>query len=435
MDLLLPKKTSTLRKRASLSFLFHSQKPTFAILQEGPPRYYDFIDTPVLFRPSSQFIDRQKISRELEADIRAACSLLVYRVERGVPSRATKHMSSLPEKSTVTSADKSSATRPQIECKYSGPNVGPEAAALAGIHDSGVGLTQQPSRQTMRVLKSSQSDKPSGLGAGLNPPAGQERCTTSCSAPPDPISTERRSSHPSVSSPKQPEMQSMAGVAAVGHPQAPPNQDTRNFLADDSKSPSLDTVEDSADDVEVFLNPDATLMATGVASFSSPETLLNLSSPDARASDNQPSRWSHSAGSCTTQTDPRQMVGLGTTAVPDPEQQAGIIVDSNGYMHVMSAEEESQRNMHLQQAVMAKMQSGTGLDQARSTEPESAAKRPNTSTQRPQSRLHSAWSAKTRSTVSKWRSRFDEPQSEKPAGMGFFQKIATFFGKRRAQAV
>ncbi|KAI9040202.1 uncharacterized protein KD926_008526 [Aspergillus affinis] len=432
MELLLSKKTSTLRKRASLSFLFHSQKPTFAILQ-GPPRYYDFVDTPVLFRLSSPFIDRQKISRELEADIRYACSLLVYRVERGVPSRATKQMSSLPEKSTVTSANKSSATKPQIESKYSGPNVGPEAAALAGIHDSGVGLTQQPSRQTMRVLHSSQSDKSSGSGAGSNPPAGQERCTTSYSAPPDPTSTERRSSHPSVSSPKQPEMQSMVGVAAIGHTQGPPDQDTRNFLADDSKSPSLDTVEDVSDDVEVFLNPDATLMATGVASFSSPETLLNLSSPDARASDNQPSSWSHSAGSCTTQTDPTPMVGLGTTTVPAPEQQAGIIIDSNGYMHVMSAEEESQRNVHLQQAVMAKMQSCTDLNQtaqaqAQSTEPESATKRPH-------SRLHSAWSTKTRSTMSKWRSRFDEPQSEKPAGTGFFQKIATFFGKRRAQAV
>lgn len=279
----------------------------------------------------------------------------------------------------------------------------------------------------MRVLKSSQSNKPSQLGAKPHPPAGQERCTTSCSSRPGTTSTEKKSINPSTSCPEQTEMQSMVGVAAVGHPQ-PPDQDTKDFLADDSKAPSFATAEEGADDVEVFLNPDASLMATGVASFSSPETLLNLSSPDARASDNQPSRWSQSTGSCATQIDQPHIVGPGTT-VQEPNPQAGVIIDSNGYMHVMTAEEESQRNMHLQQAVMAKMKSGlvatTGSD---------STKRPDTSDKRPQSRLHSAWSSKTRETISKWRSRFEEPQSNKTTG-GFFQKVSNFFGKRRAQAV
>ncbi|PLB43211.1 hypothetical protein P170DRAFT_74171 [Aspergillus steynii IBT 23096] len=433
MELLLSKKSSTLKKGTSLSFLFHSQKPTFTRLPEGPTRYYDFVDTPDIFRPSS-VVDRQTISRKVEAEIRDSCLLLVHRVGQGVPSRATKSMNSRLEKSTVTSEEGLSATKPQIESQYTKPNVGPEAAALAGIHDSGVGLTQQPSRQTMRVLQSSQSDKPSDLGAKVNTAVNQERCATSCSAPLDTKSTERRSSFPSVSSPKQPEMESLAGVATIGHPQ-PPDQDTKNFLADESQSPSLDTTADGSDDMEVFLNPDATLMATGVASFSSPETLLNLSSPDGRASDFQPSRWSQSTTSCTTQADHPPVIGLGTTAVKDTEHQAGIIIDTNGNMHVMSAEEESQRNMHLQQAVMAKMKAGRDVDPVHPAARPIESKRPDTSSQRPQSRLHSAWSSKTRGTLSKWRSRFDEPQSDKTATPGFFQKIATLFGKRRAQAV
>lgn len=226
----------------------------------------------------------------------------------------------------------------------------------------------------------------------------------------------------------------MTGVAVIGHPQ-PPNPDTKSFLADENQSSSPDTKVDETDDTEVFLNPDATLMSTGVASFSSPETLLNLSSPDGRASDNQPSRWSQSTVSCTTQGEQTQVIGLGTTAIKDAENRAGVIIDSNGYMHVMSAEEESQRNEHLQQAVMAKMQAGRAADPVQLPADATDSKRPETSSQRPQSRLHSAWSSKTRETMSKWKSRFDEPASEKAAGAGFFQKIATLFGKRRAQIV
>ncbi|KAA8647648.1 uncharacterized protein ATNIH1004_006342 [Aspergillus tanneri] len=288
------------------------------------------------------------------------------------------------------------------------------------------------------MLQSSHSDKPSDLGElKESSPADQRQYSTIA---PNTKYTGRRISQTPTSSSGQTQMQSMTGASAIGHAQTP-DQDTMNFLASAGKSPPSSSGDDRPDDVEVFLNPDATLMSTGVASFSSPETLLNLPSPDFESSSNNaPSRQSQPNISSDTQVDETQMIGLGTSGIEKSEHQPGIIIDRTGYMHVMTVEEETERNKQLQQAVMAKMKSVPASPEslnAQNAQPnKNMAKRPCTSDKRPQSvasRLQSSWSSKTGGTLSKWKCRSEVPTNSQSQRPTLFQKIARFFGERRIQ--
>ncbi|PYI31532.1 hypothetical protein BP00DRAFT_168614 [Aspergillus indologenus CBS 114.80] len=179
-----------LKKRTSFSFLFgsKSQKPTFALhddnLDDQPPRYYDLSPQ----KPNENAIarneaeddeddllsTRQELSPELEAQVRYACSLLVYRIEQGIssnycPNRAKEAAAARKKRiSTITAistlSGSSAAAAAQVEAKYllssttkklrSGMigRFGNGIFARDGSekHDSGVGLTQQPSIATMR---------------------------------------------------------------------------------------------------------------------------------------------------------------------------------------------------------------------------------------------------------------------------------------------
>ncbi|RAH75847.1 hypothetical protein BO86DRAFT_405210 [Aspergillus japonicus CBS 114.51] len=177
-----------LKKRTSFSFLFGSKKPTFALhddnLDDQPPRYYDLSPQ----KPNENAIarneaeddeddllsTRQELSPELEAQVRYACSLLVYRIEQGIssnycPNRAKeaaaarkKRISTITATSTLSGS--SAAAAAQVEAKYLLSSTtkklrngmigrfgnGIFARDGSEKHDSGVGLTQQPSIATMR---------------------------------------------------------------------------------------------------------------------------------------------------------------------------------------------------------------------------------------------------------------------------------------------
>ncbi|RAL14432.1 uncharacterized protein BO97DRAFT_476725 [Aspergillus homomorphus CBS 101889] len=182
-----------LKKRTSFSFLFGSNRPTFALHNESPedqpPGYYDVPpkkeNKPAAPQMASEEDEdtlhstRQELSSELEAQVRYACSLLVYRIEQGIssnysPNRAKavaaarrKRVSAVTATSTISGCDTAAAA--QIETKYllssttkklrdgvMGRLGGGIFARDGGIsidgekHDSGVGLTQQPSIATMR---------------------------------------------------------------------------------------------------------------------------------------------------------------------------------------------------------------------------------------------------------------------------------------------
>ncbi|RAH66026.1 uncharacterized protein BO66DRAFT_474507 [Aspergillus aculeatinus CBS 121060] len=177
-----------LKKRTSFSFLFGSKKPTFALhddsLDDQPPRYYDLSpqkhnENAIARNEAEEDEDnllstRQELPSDLEAQVRYACSLLVYRIEQGIssnycPNRAKeaaaarkKRISTIAATSSLSGS--SAAAAAQVEAKYLLSSTtkklrngmigrfgnGIFARDGSEKHDSGVGLTQQPSIATMR---------------------------------------------------------------------------------------------------------------------------------------------------------------------------------------------------------------------------------------------------------------------------------------------
>ncbi|KAB8264079.1 hypothetical protein BDV32DRAFT_92284 [Aspergillus pseudonomiae] len=433
MESILRRKGTSMNRRGSISQLLHIQKPTFSVLQEQPTRYYDFVDSPGYNEPSSPSTHRQYISPELESDIRYACSLLVYRIERGVPSPPANQSSKPSTRMGNEKGEHSSAgqgtTEPQIDSKYFSPKVGAEVAALKDKLDSGVGLTQQPSRQTMRLLKSSHSDAcPDSAERTSGSLLSQVRSTTSGS---DTSRTETPNSQSLVKGPPLERVQSMMG-SPIGATQTK-DQDTMSFLAGMCNS-GLST--DEALEEEVFLNPDLGLDSNGIPSFTSPSAFLSSTSP------------SFGVSSGLTQGRQPELIAQprllgerpGTTAGLDSPQsgkggnEPGVIIDGNGFAHILTVAEEAQRNLDLQQAVMAKMKANAtdSNSNALPQTPKQALlhKNPQSEHQTIPSRHQTSWSHRSKATTLNWKPHTETPSSSnnKP---NLFQKITGFFKTRR----
>ncbi|KAB8220343.1 hypothetical protein BDV33DRAFT_203429 [Aspergillus novoparasiticus] len=424
-----------MNRRGSISQLLHIQKPTSSIFQEQPTRYYDFVDSPGYNEPSSSSAHCQYISPELESDIRYACSLLVYRIERGVPSPPANQSSKPSTRMGSERRDQSNAaqdrTVPQIDSKYFSPKVGAEVAALKDKFDSGVGLTQQPSRQTMRLLKSSHSDaRPDSNERTPGSLLSQVRSTTSGS---DTSNAEDPNSQSLVKESRQGGKQSMMGNP-IGDAQTK-DQDTMSFLAGTSNSgPSS---EEALDDMEVFLNPDVGLDSNGIPSFTSPSTFLSSTSPSFGVSSGltQSRQPEIIAQSRFLGDRPGTKAGLDPSQSGKGENEPGVIIDGNGFAHILTVAEEAQRNLSLQQAVMAKMKANVAESNSNAL-PQTPKqvllrKEPQSEHQPTPSRLQTSWSHKSKATTLNWKSRTETPSSSnnKPT---FFQKIAGLFKTRRA---
>ncbi|KAL3442189.1 hypothetical protein BJX65DRAFT_227651 [Aspergillus insuetus] len=357
MDVRLSKKTA-LKRRASLSLLFGSQKPTFAALNDKPTRYYDFVDTPALRKPATPLIDRQDIPPELESKIKYACSLLAYRVEQGVPSPPRTQVQ---RRTTRAGFGEQMPAKAQLESKYSVSKMGTQTG-----YDSGVGLTQQPSMQTMRVLNSRSGDaSDSGDTRTVSIFSNTTRTGTSCS--------NTSAINSTTQSPKQNgnELQSMTGEDVPGQAQYQ-DCDTKAFLTEASQPLSSHPMTNISghspsttnNRVEVFLNPDTTT-TTNLSSetlSSHPSPSLGLSRVPAHQC--QPSNLRDSYQAQEPDQEEGQdanIIGLGTTCTnnePHHGRSRSIIIDSDGRARLLTPDEESQRNKALQQAVLAKMTSG-----------------------------------------------------------------------------
>ncbi|KAB8078432.1 hypothetical protein BDV29DRAFT_166365 [Aspergillus leporis] len=297
-------------------------------------------------------------------------------------------------------------------------------AAMKDKHDSGVGLTQQPSRQTMRVLQSSHSDEQfdsddRAPGSLLS----QIRSNTSAS---DTSYAEDSNSQPPIESSRQDEKQSMMGNI-MGDVQMK-DQDTVSFLAGASKSSS--TADGASDDVEVFLSPDGVFESSGVPSFTSPLTSLSSNSASFGVSSNFTSnRQSQINDKSRFFGDrPVTMASVELSQSNEDGHQPGVIIDSNGLTHILTVEEEAQRKLDLQQAVMAKMSAGAvgPNSNAAPESPQQASTHtiPPPTLQSIPSRLQNSCSF--RSKTSTWETL------SSPKKPSIFQKIAGFFRKRRA---
>ncbi|OGM50205.1 hypothetical protein ABOM_001086 [Aspergillus bombycis] len=435
MESILRRKGTTMNRRGSISQLLHIQKPTFSVFQEQPTRHYDFVDTPGYNEPSSPSTHRQYISPELESDIRYACSLLVYRIERGVPSPPATQSSKPSTRMGNEKGEQSSAgqdrTVPQIDSKYFSPKVGAEVAALKDKLDSGVGLTQQPSRQTMRLLKSSHSDaRPDSDERTAGSLFSQVRSTTSGS---DTSYTENPNSQSLAKDPPQDRIQSMMGNP-IEDTQTK-DQDTMSFLAGTCNSGR--STDEALEDLEVFLNPDVGLDSNGIPSFTSPSTFLSSTSPNTGVSSGltQSQQPGLIAQSRLLEERPGAMAGLDPSQSGKGENEPGVIIDGNGFAHILTVAEEAQRNFNLQQAVMAKMKANT-VESNSNALPQTPKqvllrKDPQSEHQEIPSRLQTSWSHRSKATTLKWKPRTETPSSsnDKP---NLFQKIAGFFKTRRA---
>ncbi|KAE8142272.1 hypothetical protein BDV38DRAFT_278440 [Aspergillus pseudotamarii] len=435
MESLLRRKGTSMNRRGSISQLLHIQKPTFSLLQEQPTRYYDLVDSHGYNEPSSPSTHCQYISPELESDIRYACSLLVYRIERGVPSPPANQSSNPSTRLGSEKRDHSSAaqegTVPQIDSKYFSPKVGAEVAAMKDKLDSGVGLTQQPSRQTMRLLKSSHSDARSDSDERTSGSlCSQVRSTTSGS---DTSNAEESNSQSPVKDSPQDEKQNMMG-SSIRDAQTK-DQDTMSFLAGTCNSGL--TSNEALEDMEVFLNPDVGLDSDGIPSFTSPSTFLDSTSPSFGVSSGL--TQSGQPGPITQSRflgdRPGTMAGLDRSQSGQSENEPGVIIDGNGVARVLTAAEEAQRNLNLQQAVMAKMKSNV-VESSTNALPQTPKqaflhKNPQSEHQPIPSRLETSCSHKSKATTPNWKSHTEtiSPSNNKPT---LFQKITGLFKKRRA---
>ncbi|KKK26558.1 hypothetical protein ARAM_002961 [Aspergillus rambellii] len=436
MDLF-TKTGTTLKKRASLSFRLGLQKPTFATLNEEPTRYYDFVDTPVLFRPSSPLIERQEISPELESNIRYACSLLVYRIEQGVPSpHRHRPATAMSPRGSVEDL----RIKAQLESKYLAPKVGPEVAARKGKYDSGVVLTQQPSIQTMRALHSRSGEPSESEDNRTGSVFSNSRTGTSCSSTNTSYSPGRSWTSPAVSSPKQNAMLSMTGGNVMGCVQQE-NYDTKAFLSSSLKSEASPEDDSVSEDIEVFLDADTSTDEDGAPLFSSPQALNNASPSLGITKDPKSKRQSTLRDQPTESSiQESNLIGLGASGLEQSINPPSIIIDSRGRTHILTAEEETQRLEDLQQAVMAKMETGLiKSNPIRHPLPSQCenAKDQNGTNSRPRSsafRLKSSWPAKTSNKTAPFNQKVQFQQTittTTAAQQSVFKKLASFFFSER----
>ncbi|KAF7593802.1 hypothetical protein BBP40_010859 [Aspergillus hancockii] len=282
----------------------------------------------------------------------------------------------------------------------------------------------------MRLLQSSQSDE--RLDSIKRTPGSLFSQIRSNASGSDTSYTDDPSGQSPIKGPQQDEKQSMMG-STMGDVKSK-DQDTVSFLAGAEKSsPSAD---DASDDVEVFLSPDGAFESSGVPSFTSPLTLLTSNATSfGVSSDFTSNRQSQLNEKSRFLGDRPATMELSQpdNDDDDDDRQPGVIIDSNGLSHTLTAEEEAQRKLDLQQAVMAKMNSGTIVPNSNAqpkspTQPSTHAIPPPKRQSMP-SRVQTSWSSKSKTSSWKWKSRTEPPSPTKPT---VFQKIAGFFRKRSA---
>ncbi|KAL4801029.1 hypothetical protein BDV19DRAFT_7167 [Aspergillus venezuelensis] len=374
MDTILSK--TALKRRASLTLLFGSQKPTFAApaLDARSPRYYEFVDTPLTPNPKVQspFIDRQEIVPELESKVRHACSLLAYRIEQGVPSPPQcKHRAS--RDGSIGHDSCPIPVKPQLNSRLPSSNTitGGEGSFITG-YDSGVGLMQQPSRQTMRILHSRGGDAYDSAKTRSSAQSvfSNARTGTSCSNTSGVNSTDLSCTQSSEHSPPQLELHSLTGVALTAF-QPEFDMATKAFLsgssleAETSPSPLKETEQetknsrrleepegDAETEVQVFLSPHYPATTTTNLNLST-ETLSSTPSPSLGLSRVPALNQNQNQHTPAFTSDP-------SSGLQDNPKTRNIIIDVNGQARLLTPDEASQRNKALQQAVLAKMIPGFG---------------------------------------------------------------------------
>ncbi|KAE8356174.1 hypothetical protein BDV28DRAFT_127771 [Aspergillus coremiiformis] len=280
----------------------------------------------------------------------------------------------------------------------------------------------------MRLLQSSHSDERSDSDEHARGSLfSQIRSTTSSS---NTSYAKGISSHSSVKSPRHDGKHSMMGNA-MGDTQTN-EHDTMSFLAEAPKSGPGG--EDASDNIEVFLNSEAAFQSSGIPSFASASGMLSCTSPSFGVRSYLPTHHeSHALEQSMFLGDrPASMPSVERSHFDKEGHEPGIIIDTNGIAHTLSIAEEAQRDISLQQAVMAKMKTGSvgsisNAVPAQSPTHTSPHENPYSEHQSIPSRLQSTWLSRSKAATLKWKSRSEPSPHPSPR----FPKLVGLFRKRR----
>ncbi|RMJ26357.1 hypothetical protein PHISP_02791 [Aspergillus sp. HF37] len=305
----------------------------------------------------SSLIDRQPISPELEAEIRYASALLYHSIEQGVP---LPHSQAQPVDADNGPVETKPATKPTAD--YLRPST--VAQDSLDEYDSGIGLQTQDTNS-----RPSTCPGPSRFYKQQPNQQALENCSSDNAS---------AASRPRIRSATV-RLVDEASESESGEAHATSHSvQSHTETSPAGNQPGARPDPDAASE-EVFLNPDAASMLRRAPSLglsrsgrrsnrakrtenprtpSRPESKTNpalFDNTTQRSSEQGRTSSEHQTCAATTSA-PTQPIGLSLNLNQNHED--AVIVDDDGLMHVMSATEETQRHVDLQQAVREKMSTG-----------------------------------------------------------------------------
>lgn len=365
--------------------------PPFNIPPEDRNRYYDFVDTPVNYRPSSPLIDRPKISRELESEIRYACKLLVLGIQRGKPVQESCEPVDVAGEDAKTDQ---TAKKDRVQADDVSTHTGSEESSKKEKHDSGVELEiEQPEAQPEKPANTAQGDNNNNTNAApfltlgemadgldisqfihFDTTPDQSAASHGRSAErPLAVTAESSFSHMSI-----PPLLSTTGLASsISNNESQVDEPTSSDVLPSPLTP-LDP-SFPTDDAVFNFSPDATSFPCRVPSFSRPrgysrstrkqqsEDLTVKAREETQSISGLPDNYTaFPSQQLDLETDirsehhmarPHSAIELGASRRQDQGSKS-VIINEDGIVHFMNAAEEAQRQIDLQRAVMEKMYTG-----------------------------------------------------------------------------
>ncbi|KAL1998926.1 hypothetical protein VTN02DRAFT_5330 [Thermoascus thermophilus] len=389
-------------KRRMFSLSRGSNKPVTNVPPEDPSRHYDFVDTPGQYRPDSPLTERRRLSFGSEAQLRYACMTLFHSIETGTPSRpegaAPKRKSKRTSGQKFLHRKTSSKAKNEhghlcvagggndmakqryesgveLQAAQSGAQVGFQAMQGAGEDDTPKSPTVDCDGITgesvgIKQFYSEEDPTPQpreGTASGLPSPAvdaaRSPRDHVIPSVLEEPI--DQQSGGEAVEAPQD------SDVSSVGDESLDSNGltgTTSNDVASPTTRPKSD-VSDAPDldewtDPSVLRRPPSFCLPNTVARSSSRllvkgsalvlHEVTEMASTDASTDQREPSPRSEigSQGG--------RLRGLLLEDNPGYDREGvAVIIDADGVERIMTAEEEKQRHLDLQRAVMEKMFTGS----------------------------------------------------------------------------
>lgn len=379
------------------------QKPATSFPAEDRSRYYDFVDTPVQYRPDSPLIERRRLSFGSEAQLRYACMTLFHSIETGMPY--------LPEETTTSKSKSrnSGQTSSQAKDEHSCLSVADRENEVTKKkkYDSGVELEapQSGAGKAMQGAGEKDSDTPKrpavdSDGVAVDVEIKQFYCEEDTPQPRKettlgfPFPVVDGAAEPSGDHVTLPTLEHLMNQQLGGEEGESQQQDRGTMKEmsdfdmlsitashDDVVRPTASrTKSETSDpqDINAWMDHNVANALLRTPSFGRPKAVTRSSSklfakdgclrPQEKTDESDSMAYTDAL---TDQLQPSlrreissQHGGSQSLCLEDEHRNndregGAVIIDSDGVRRVMTAEEEKQRHLDLQRAVMEKMFTGT----------------------------------------------------------------------------